>query len=64
MIAANRVGSDCGFDLETNSLTVLWEGGEADLEQAPKTVVATRLIELIAERFHSMRPELSSTQAG
>ena len=62
MIAANRVGSDCGFDLETNSLTVLWEGGEADLEQAPKTVVATRLIELIAERFHAMRPELSSTQ--
>ena len=64
MIAANRVGRDCGFDLETNSLTVLWEDGEALLEQAPKTVVATRLIQLIAERYREMRPELSSTQAG
>ena len=64
MIAANRVGRDCGFDLETNSLTVLWEDGEALLEQAPKTVVATRLIQLIAERYRELRPELSSTQAG
>lgn len=64
MIAANRVGRDCGFDLETNSLTVLWEGGEAVLEQAPKTVVAARLIQLIAERYREMHAELSSTQAG
>ena len=64
MIAANRVGRDCGFDLETNSLTVLWEGGEALLEQAPKTVVATRLIQLIAERYREMHSGLSSTQAG
>ena len=64
MIAANRVGRDCGFDLETNSLTVLWEGGEAVLEQAPKTVVATRLIQLVAERYGEMRPELGSTRAG
>ena len=64
MIAANRVGRDCGFDLETNSLTVLWEGGEAVLEQAPKTVVAARLIQLIAERYREMHSELSSTQAG
>ncbi len=64
MIAANRVGRDCGFDLETNSLTVFWEGGEMVLEQAPKTVVATRLIQLIAERYHATRPELSTTQAG
>ena len=64
MIAANRVGRDCGFDLETNSLTVLWEDGEALLEQAPKTVVATRLVQLIAERYHETHSELSSTQAG
>ena len=64
MIAANRVGRDCGFDLETNSLTVFWEGGEAVLEQAPKTVVATRLIALIAERYRAMESELSSTRAG
>lgn len=64
MIAANRVGRDCGFDLETNSLTVLWKGGEAVLEQAPKTAVAARLIQLIAERYREMHAELSSTQAG
>ena len=64
MIAANRVGPDCGFDHETNALIVLWEGGEALLEQAPKTVVAARLIQLIAERYHAVRSEQSSSQAG
>lgn len=64
MIAANRVGPDCGFDRETNALIVLWEGGEALLEQAPKTVVAARLIQLIAERYHAVRSEQSSSQAG
>ena len=64
MIAANRVGRDCGFDLETNSLTVLWEDGEVLLEQAPKTVVATRLIQLVAERYHETRVEPGSKRPG
>ena len=64
MIAANRVGPDCGFDLETNSLIVLWDGGDTLLEQAPKAVVATRLVELIAKRYHAARSYMSSTQAG
>ena len=64
MIAANRVGPDCGFDRESNALIVLWEGGETVLEQAPKTVVATRLIQLIAERYHAAGADLSSSQAG
>ena len=64
MIAANRVGPDCGFDLETNSLIVLWDGGDTLLEQAPKAVVATRLVELIAKRYHAARSDMSSTQAG
>ncbi len=64
MIAANRVGRDCGFDRETNALIVLWQGGEAVLEQAPKTVVAARLVQLIAERYRAVRSELSTTQAG
>ncbi len=63
MIAANRVGRDCGFDRETNSLMVLWEGGEAVIDHAPKTVVATRLIELIAERYREAGSELSRTRA-
>ena len=64
MIAANRVGPDCGFDRESNALIVLWKGGETVLEQAPKTVVATRLIQLIAERYHAAGADLSSSQAG
>ena len=65
MIAANRVGPDCGFDQEANSLTVLWKDGEVQLEQATKGVLARRLIELIAERYRD-RPvtDSSSTQAG
>ncbi len=55
MMAANLVGPDCGFDQETNALTVLWEGGEAQLEQASKAVVARRLVTLIAARYHATR---------
>jgi phosphopantothenoylcysteine decarboxylase/phosphopantothenate--cysteine ligase len=57
MMAANRVGPDCGFDQETNALTVLWRGGEQTLEQAPKSVLARRLIALIAERFQHARDD-------
>jgi phosphopantothenoylcysteine decarboxylase/phosphopantothenate--cysteine ligase len=55
MMAANLVGPDCGFDKETNALTVLWNGGEVQLEQASKAVLARRLTALIAERFHADR---------
>jgi phosphopantothenoylcysteine decarboxylase/phosphopantothenate--cysteine ligase len=53
LIAANRVGPDCGFDQETNSLMVFWEGGELTLEQTAKPVLARRLIDLIAERYRA-----------
>ncbi|HEY5622659.1 MAG TPA: bifunctional phosphopantothenoylcysteine decarboxylase/phosphopantothenate--cysteine ligase CoaBC [Gammaproteobacteria bacterium] len=65
MIAANRVGPDCGFDKETNALTVLWEGGEAQLEQTTKGVLARRLIELIADRYRDRQVAgESSSRAG
>ena len=65
MIAANRVGPDCGFDQETNSLNVLWSGGEAQLEQTTKGVLARRLIEIIAERYRETPvSDNSSSQAG
>lgn len=63
MIAANRVGRDCGFDQETNSLMVFWDGGEVELEQASKSVLARRLIQLIADRYHDAQSEQGSTQA-
>ena len=65
MIAANRVGSDCGFDRETNSLTVLWEGDEVQLEHTTKPILARRLIELIAKRDGAGRvADSSSSRAG
>jgi phosphopantothenoylcysteine decarboxylase/phosphopantothenate--cysteine ligase len=65
MIAANRVGPDCGFDQETNSLTVLWDGDQVQLEQTTKPILARRLIELIAERYRACRAgDSSSSQTG
>jgi phosphopantothenoylcysteine decarboxylase/phosphopantothenate--cysteine ligase len=65
MIAANRVGPDCGFDRETNALTVYWPGGgEAALGDGSKPMLARRLVELIAERYRAVRPVVhSSTRA-
>ena len=53
MIAANKVGPDCGFDRETNALTVYWRGGEMPIGEASKDVLAERLIALIAERYRA-----------
>ena len=55
MIAANQVGRDCGFDRETNALTVFWPGGELALGEGSKPVLARRLVELIAERYRAAR---------
>jgi phosphopantothenoylcysteine decarboxylase / phosphopantothenate---cysteine ligase len=65
MIAANRVGADCGFDRETNVLTVYWpNGGEVALGDGSKAVLARRLIDLVAERFDASRAAArSSTRA-
>jgi phosphopantothenoylcysteine decarboxylase/phosphopantothenate--cysteine ligase len=55
MIAANLVGPDCGFDRETNALTVFWSGGELALGEGSKPVLARRLVELVAERYRASR---------
>ena len=56
MIAANQVGPDCGFDRETNALTVFWPGGgELALGEGSKGLLARRLVELIAERYRAAR---------
>ncbi len=51
MIAANRVGDGSGFETDVNQLDVFWPDGGAPIEQASKTEVAKRLIELVAERY-------------
>jgi phosphopantothenoylcysteine decarboxylase/phosphopantothenate--cysteine ligase len=55
MIAANQVGPDCGFDRETNALTVYWPGGELALGEGGKGQLARRLVEVVAERYLATR---------
>lgn len=51
LVAANRVGDDAGFDRCDNALLVLSADGRSDLGAGPKTVLARRLVALIAERI-------------
>ena len=55
MIAANLVGPTCGFDRETNALTVYWRGGERRFGEATKCELAEQLIALVAERYRAER---------
>jgi phosphopantothenoylcysteine decarboxylase/phosphopantothenate--cysteine ligase len=55
MIAANAVGEGLGIDTETNRLEVLWPGGRETLAEAPKPVLARRLVALVARRFLDTR---------
>ena len=50
MIIANRVGNDCGFDHDENTVCVYWPGGHQAFEMAAKSELAHELIELLAER--------------
>jgi phosphopantothenoylcysteine decarboxylase/phosphopantothenate--cysteine ligase len=51
LIAANAVGEQQGFDVSDNTLQVLWSDGQATLGPAPKTQIASELIELIGARL-------------
>lgn len=55
MIVANRVGADCGFDFDDNTVTVYWPGGEQAFAEAAKTELAEDLVALIAERYEAVR---------
>jgi phosphopantothenoylcysteine decarboxylase/phosphopantothenate--cysteine ligase len=64
MIAANQVGPDCGFDRETNALTVFWRGGgELALGEGSKPMLARRLIDLIAERYRAAHAAVAPTSS-
>lgn len=57
MIAANLVGVEGrGFENDHNALSVLWPGGERELELAPKSDLARALVETIAERYREKHP--------
>jgi phosphopantothenoylcysteine decarboxylase/phosphopantothenate--cysteine ligase len=52
MIIANDVSNSAiGFNSDHNAVTVLWENGEKDLEQASKETIAQQVIGLIAKRL-------------
>ncbi|PCH86019.1 MAG: bifunctional phosphopantothenoylcysteine decarboxylase/phosphopantothenate--cysteine ligase CoaBC [Piscirickettsiaceae bacterium] len=53
MVAANLVGvSDGGFNSDNNALTVLWSDGRREFERMQKSMLAKKLVTLIAKRFH------------
>lgn len=53
MIAANLVSDEnSGFDVDTNALSVFWPGGRHELPQQSKTIIATKLIAIIADLFN------------
>jgi phosphopantothenoylcysteine decarboxylase/phosphopantothenate--cysteine ligase len=53
MIAANLVGGEKGgFGSSENALTVLWEGGTAELPMMNKIDLAKELVTLIEKKYH------------
>lgn len=64
MIVANRVGDDCGFDRDDNSVEVIWRGGDEKFATAAKADLAHKIVKLVAGRFEATRsadtqPELT-----
>ena len=56
MIAANLVGDEhSGFEIDFNQLEVYWPEGHRSIDRASKSEIATRLIDLIAERYTAAR---------
>jgi phosphopantothenoylcysteine decarboxylase/phosphopantothenate--cysteine ligase len=51
MIVANDVSDpSLGFNSDDNAVTVLWRDGEQALERARKSVIAQKIVLLIAEQ--------------
>jgi phosphopantothenoylcysteine decarboxylase/phosphopantothenate--cysteine ligase len=53
MIIANRVGDDCGFDSDDNTVSVFWAQGEKRFPRAQKSELANYLIELVAQHYYA-----------
>lgn len=52
LIAANQVGgTDCGFDVDTNALTLIWEDGELALPHGTKVELAAQLVRFVSEKL-------------
>lgn len=53
IIVANAVSSTKGFDQDDNEMDILWSQGQLHLERNSKTVLAQKLIKIIAERINA-----------
>jgi len=52
LIVVNDVSDPTiGFNSDQNRVTVIWEGGELQIDQCPKEAVARALLDVIAERL-------------
>lgn len=60
LIVANRVGPGLGFDVDDNTWSLFWEGGQDAFAAAPKTRLARRLVALIADLYHRRHHSSSS----
>lgn len=49
VIAVNDVSADRGWGAQRNALTLLWNGGRRELREAPKPVLAARLLDAVEE---------------
>ena len=61
MVAANWVGAGRGFDREDNALWLCWPGGETELPNAPKKVLARQLVEIICQQLIDDNDQQHST---
>ena len=55
MIVANLVGTNRGFETDTNSVEIFWEGGEKAILDRDKKVLGRQLIDIIAAQFKAKR---------
>jgi len=55
MIVANRVGDDCGFDLDENAVDVYWAEGERAFAKMTKIELAHEIVKLVAARYEQTR---------
>lgn len=51
MIVGNLVGNNLCFDQDENSVLILWQGGNEEIDRMPKTQLAERIIEVVAMRY-------------
>ncbi|MGI9228323.1 MAG: bifunctional phosphopantothenoylcysteine decarboxylase/phosphopantothenate--cysteine ligase CoaBC [Gammaproteobacteria bacterium] len=55
LIAANQVGTDCGFGDVESALELIWQDGAETLSSASKDKLARQLIQRVARQYHQQR---------